>query len=276
MDGFLLLDKPAGVSSHDLVQRVRREVVGRERSRKGVGKIRVGHAGTLDPFATGLLVVLIGRATRVQDHVMGLRKRYETTARFGFVSSTGDPEGEIVETGRMPPEPLGLPTGLLSQRPPAYSAVHVDGRRAYALARAGVEFELPEREVQVHRFERTGPRDFLIECSAGTYIRTLISELGDAYCTALRRTAIGPFDVREAAAEPAAAELVGLGPGLARILPTVPVEGESARRARHGMAIEAPPAVEAPTVVLTDADGPIALAEPRADGTLKPVVGFRA
>ncbi len=276
MDGFLLLDKPAGMSSHDVVQRVRRDVVGRERSRKGVGKVRVGHAGTLDPFATGLLVVLLGRATRVQDHVMGLRKRYETTARFGFTSTTGDPEGDIVETGRMPPEPLVLPTGLVSQRPPAYSAVHVDGRRAYALARAGVEFELPERQVQVHRFERTGPRDFLIECSAGTYVRTLISELGDAYCTALRRTAIGPFDVREAASDPAEAELIGLGAGLERFLPTVAVEGEDARRARHGMAIDLRPGAQAPTVVLTDADGPIALAEPRPDGTLKPVVGFRA
>lgn len=276
MDGFLLLDKPAGVSSHDVVQRVRRDVVGRDRSRKGVGKVRVGHAGTLDPFATGLLVVLLGRATRVQDHVMGLHKRYETTARFGFTSSTGDPEGEIEETGRLPPEPLVLPTGALSQRPPVYSAVHVDGRRAYALARAGVEFELPEREVQVHRFERTGPRDFLIECSAGTYVRSLISELGDAYCTALRRTAIGPFDVSEAAVEPAAAQLIGLGPGLERILPTLAVEGEDARRARHGMAIDAPSETAHPTVVLTDADGPIALAEPRPDGTLKPVVGFRA
>ncbi len=276
MDGFLLIDKPAGVSSHDIVQRVRREVVGRERSRKGVGKVRVGHAGTLDPFATGLLVILLGRATRVQDHVMGLRKRYETTARFGFTSSTGDPEGEIVETGRMPPEPLDLPTGRIRQQPPAYSAIHVEGRRAYALARAGVEFELPDREVQVHRFERTGPRDFLIECSAGTYVRTLVGDLGDAYCTALRRTAIGPFDVAEASAEPSAEDLIGLGPGLERILPTLRVEGEVARRARHGMAIEAPPGQAAPTVVLTDDDGPIALAEPRADGTLKPVVGFRA
>lgn len=276
MDGFLLLDKPAGMSSHDVVQRVRRDVVGRERSRKGVGKVRVGHAGTLDPFATGLLVVLLGRATRVQDHVMGLRKRYETTARFGFTSSTGDPEGEIVQTGRMPPEPLVLPTGPVFQRPPAYSAVHVDGRRAYALARAGVEFELPERKVQVHRFERTGPQDFLIECSAGTYVRSLIAELGDAYCTALRRTAIGPFEVSEASTEPSAADLIGLGPGLARILPTVVVEGEDAHRARHGVAIDARPGTDDPTVVLSDADGPIALAEPRPDGTLKPVVGFRA
>ena len=157
-----------------------------------------------------------------------------------------------------------------------YSAVHVGGRRAYALARAGVEFELPEREVHVHRFERTGPHDFLIECSAGTYVRTLISDLGDAYCTALRRTAVGPFEVDEAAEVPRAADLIGLGPGLARILPTVTVEGEDARRARHGVAIAAAPGTDAPTVVLSDADGPIALAEPRADGTLKPVVGFRA
>jgi tRNA pseudouridine55 synthase len=276
VDGVLLFDKPAGVSSHDIVQRVRREIVGRERSRKGPGKVRVGHAGTLDPFATGLLIVLLGRATRVQDHIMGLRKRYETTARFGFTSTTGDPEGEIVDTGRMPPEPLVLPTGRLRQRPPAYSAVHVDGRRAYALARAGVAVELPEREIEVHRFERVGPRDFIVECSAGTYIRTLVTELGDAYCTALRRTAIGPFSVEEAGSDPTAADVLDLGASLARFLPTMTLDGDAARQAAHGVAVvgAAPPG--APTVLLRDADGPIALATPRADGTLKPVVGFRA
>lgn len=276
VDGVLLFDKPAGVSSHDIVQRVRREIVGRDRSRKGPGKVRVGHAGTLDPFATGLLIVLLGRATRVQDEIMGLRKRYEATARFGFTSTTGDPEGEIVETGRMPPEPLVLPTGLLSQRPPAYSAVHVDGRRAYELARAGVAVELPEREITVYRFERTGPRDFVVECSAGTYIRTLVTELGDAYCTALRRTGIGPFTVEEARLDPIAEDVLDLGAALARFLPVMDLEDESARRAAHGVAVAADAPADAPRVLLRDADGPIALAEPRADGTLKPVVGFRA
>ena len=139
-DGVLLVDKPAGVTSHD--------VVAAERRRLARGA-KVGHAGTLDPFATGLLLVLIGRATRAQRFLMALPKRYETVARLGCTSTTGDPEGEIAP-GRMPPEPLALPTGRIRQRPPAYSAVRVGGKRAYALARAGEAVELPEREVEVH------------------------------------------------------------------------------------------------------------------------------
>lgn len=274
MDGIILVDKPAGMTSHDVVARVRRDVVGRERSRKGVGKVRVGHAGTLDPFATGLLVVLLGRATRVQAHVMALTKRYEATARFGFLSTTGDPEGEITETGRIPPEPLVLPTGTILQRPPAYSAVHVGGKRAYDLARKGIEVDIPPREVQVHRFERLAPDRFLVECSAGTYIRVLVSELGDAYCTALRRTAVGPFDVADAATEPTAADLIPLDAALQRFLPVLELSGEPARRAAHGQPIAKQGTEE--TVLLRDEHGPIALAEPRAGGTLKPVVGFRS
>jgi tRNA pseudouridine55 synthase len=189
----LLIDKPAGATSHDVVARVRGERGG-----------RVGHAGTLDPFATGLLIVLVGRrATREQRRFMELPKTYRATARFGAVSTTGDPDGEITETGIVPSGPLELPTGDVRQRPPAYSAVKVGGVRAYRRARRGEEFELPERLVTVHRFEevwRRGDRaEFEIECSSGTYVRSLIAELGDAYCEDLRRTAIGPFTVEEAA-----------------------------------------------------------------------------
>jgi len=285
VDGLILVDKPAGVTSHDIVARVRREVVGRERSRKGEGRIRVGHAGTLDPFATGLLVVLLGRATRVQPHVMALAKRYEATARFGFTSTTGDPEGEITRTGRLPPEPLVLPTGTVPQRPPAFSAVHVDGKRAYDLARAGAAVELPERDVHVQRFERIAPDRFLVECSAGTYVRALIADLGDAYCTALRRTAIGPFVISEAVTDPQEKDIIGLGEALRRFLPVVELAGEEARRAAHGVAVAGATAdggtsvgagQTEPIVLLSDADGPIALAEPRPGDTLKPVVGFRA
>jgi tRNA pseudouridine55 synthase len=191
-DGMLLIDKPAGKTSHDVVAAVRREHRGR----------RVGHAGTLDPFATGLLLVLIGRATRIQRYLMALPKRYEAIARLGATSSTGDTEGEITHTGRVPPDPPPLPTGELLQRPPAYSAVKVDGRRAYERARAGEEVVLAERPVTVRRFEQLWREDdraaFAIECSAGTYVRTLVSDLGDAYCEQLRRTAIGPFDIGDA------------------------------------------------------------------------------
>jgi tRNA pseudouridine55 synthase len=261
-DGVILVDKPAGVTSHDVVAGVRR--------RFGRG-VKVGHAGTLDPFATGLLLVLVGRATRVQRFVMALDKRYETVARLGYVSTTGDPEGEITP-GRSPDEPLALPTGLIRQRPPAYSAVKVGGRRAYALARRGESVELAEREVSVTRFEqlwRDGDRvAFAIECSSGTYVRSLIADLGDAYCLELRRTGIGPFEVADADPE----RIVPLDDALA-FLPAVDLAGDDARRAAHGVAVSGES--EGP-VRLRDEAGLIALAEPRGDGTLKPVVGFRA
>jgi tRNA pseudouridine55 synthase len=190
--GVLLVDKPAGITSHDVVARVRRE--------RGD---KVGHAGTLDPFATGLLIVLFGRiATREQRRFMELPKVYRALARFGAISSTGDPEGEVTETGVMPPVPLTLPTGELRQRPPAFSAIKVRGERAYRRARRGEEIEMPERFVTVHRFVELWRRDdraeFEIECSSGTYVRSLIADLGDAYCLELRRTGIGPFSVEEA------------------------------------------------------------------------------
>jgi tRNA pseudouridine55 synthase len=193
--GVLLVDKPPGRTSHDIVARVRREL-----------GAKTGHAGTLDPFATGLLIVLVGRpATREQATFMALPKTYRAVARFGAISTTQDPEGEITETGRVPAGPLPLPTGEVRQRPPAYSAVKVGGERAYRRARRGEEVELPERSVTVHRFVelwREGDRaEFEVECSSGTYVRALIAGLGDAYCERLRRTAIGPFGVEEAAAD---------------------------------------------------------------------------
>ncbi len=266
--GVILFDKPPGITSHDVVARVRRA--------QGRG-VKVGHAGTLDPFATGLLLVLVGRATRVQRYLMALPKTYEATAQFGAVSSTGDPEGELRLTGVLPAEELALPTGTLLQRPPAYSAVKVGGRRAYALARAGESVELAEREVRVYRFEerwREGARrGYVIECSAGTYVRTLIAELGDAYCAELRRTRIGGFDV--AAADPEV--IVPLADALG-FLPEVRLDEEAGRRAAHGVAVRPPggaPAPEGAVLRLTDAAGLIALAEPRPDGGLKPVVGLR-
>ncbi|HEX8160119.1 MAG TPA: tRNA pseudouridine(55) synthase TruB [Solirubrobacteraceae bacterium] len=265
-DGVLLIDKPAGKTSHDVVAAVRRNLGPRPRP-------RVGHGGTLDPFATGLLLVLIGRATRIQRYLMALPKRYETVARLGATSSTGDPEGEIVLTGRIPPDPPQLPTGELLQRPPAYSAVKVAGRRAYALARAGEQVVLDERPVTVHRFEqlwREGDRAaFEIECSAGTYVRTMISDLGDAYCLELRRTAIGHFDVADADSE----RVIGLEQALA-FMPAMRLQEDDAKRAGHGVAIAGEPPAGASEVLLLDAAGPIAIAEAR-NGALKPIVGFR-
>ena len=268
LDGLVLYDKPAAITSAGAVARVRRALGGRG--------VKVGHAGTLDPFATGLLLILVGRATRVQRFLMALPKRYEVTARFGARSTTGDPEGEITETGVVPEGDLELPTGTLRQRPPAYSAVKIAGRRAYALARAGeTSLVLPEREIEVYRFEerwrRGDRRGFVVECSSGTYVRSLISDLGDAYCEELRRTAIGSFEVGDADPD----TVIPLATAL-EFLPEVRVDAERARRAGHGMPIPAAPADPVASVVrVTSEQGLIALAEPiEQGGALRPVVGF--
>ena len=207
---LLLCDKPAGITSHEMVVRVRRE--------RGC---KAGHAGTLDPFATGLLLVLLGRATRLQRFLAGLPKTYLATARLGWRSSSGDPDGELTETGRVP-ESLQLPTGKVRQRVPMTSAVRVGGERLYRKAHRGETVKTPEREVEVYRAELLG-RDsesarYEIECSVGTYVRTLVETLGDAYCSELRRTAIGPFRVEDAGEELSAERVAELVPAAGRAL----------------------------------------------------------
>ena len=207
---MLLCDKPAGITSHDMVARVRRE--------RGC---KAGHAGTLDPFATGLLLVLLGRATRVQRFLTGLPKTYRATARLGWRSSTGDPDGDLTETGRVP-ESLELPTGRVRQRLPMTSAVRVGGERLYKKAHRGEVVETPEREVDVHRAQLLdsggGEARYEIECSAGTYVRTLIETLEDAYCSELRRTAIGPFRIEDAGQEVTLERVGELVPAAGEIL----------------------------------------------------------
>jgi len=258
--GVLLIDKPAGVTSHDVVAGTRR--------RLGRG-VKVGHAGTLDPFATGLLLVLVGRATRAQRFLTALRKTYRTVARLGWTSTTGDRDGELTETGRIPAE-LELPTGDLMQRPPAYSAVKVGGERLYRKARRGEAVEGEPRPVTVYRFEqlwREGPRAGLeIECSAGTYVRQLVAGLGDAYCEELERTAIGAFRLEDAHPE----RVVPLREALS-FLPERELDAGEMRRVSHGVAVDG--SANGASVRLTHGGELIAIAEPR-DTALKPVVVF--
>lgn len=276
LDGIVLADKPPGKTSHDVTTLVRRTL----------GVRKAGHAGTLDPFATGLLIVLLGRARRVQRFFTALPKEYIAVARFGAVSTTGDPDGVITETGVLPGPDLVLPTGLVRQRPPAYSAIRVGGVKAYERARRGEEVEMPEREVSVYAFEQLWREDdragFRIACSSGTYVRSLIADLGDAYTVELRRTRIGAFDVADADASKVLPFATTLG-----MFRSVMLDGDDARKAAHGVAVRAPGPIEQACaqwrvpvqpaeVLLHDADGPIALAEERDDGLLKPVVGFRA
>jgi tRNA pseudouridine55 synthase len=259
-DGVLLFDKPAGVTSHDVVARVRRE------QRRGT---KVGHAGTLDPFATGLLLVLVGRATRAQRFLMELPKTYRAVARLGWSSDTGDRDGELTDTGRIPAR-LEIPVGEQLQRPPAHSAVRVGGRRAYELARRGEQLELEPRPIEVHRAEllwHEGERAaFEIECSSGTYVRVLISELGDAYCEELERTGIGRFRLADAGER-----LVPLAEALA-FLPERELLPEEAEAVRHGRRLSAA-AGEPERLRLTHDGELIAIGEPRA-GELQPVIVF--
>jgi tRNA pseudouridine55 synthase len=189
----LLCDKPAGMTSHAVVGQVRRE-----------RHCKAGHAGTLDPFATGLLLVMLGGATRLQRFLTELPKTYLATARLGWRSSSGDPEGELTETGHRPGS-LELPTGTVRQHVPMTSAVRVGGERLYRKARRGETVATPPRDVEIHRAELLREDGELaryeIECSSGTYVRTLIETLGDAYCVELRRTAVGPFRVEDAGEE---------------------------------------------------------------------------
>jgi tRNA pseudouridine55 synthase len=206
----LLYDKPAGVTSHDVVAAVRRE--------RG---LKAGHAGTLDPFATGLLLILLGGATRLQRFLVGLPKTYLATARLGWRSSTGDSDGELTETGAVPTS-LELPTGTVRQRVPMTSAVRVGGERLYKKAHRGETVETPERDVEVYRAELLSSGEGLaryeIECAAGTYVRTLVETLGDAYCADLRRTAVGPFRVEDAGEEIEATRVAELIPAVGAAL----------------------------------------------------------
>ncbi|MGI8844733.1 MAG: tRNA pseudouridine(55) synthase TruB [Thermoleophilaceae bacterium] len=259
---MILYPKEAGVTSHDVVARIRRRLP------KGV---KVGHAGTLDPFATGLLLVLVGRATRTQQYLLGLRKGYRVVARLGWTSDTGDRDGALTHTGRVPAEPH-IPIGAQMQRPPAYSAVKVEGRRLYQLAREGRPREGEPRPVTVHDarlVERDGElATFVVECSSGTYVRQLVADLGDAYCHALQRTAVGPFRLEDSDPD----RVIGVGEALA-FIPGIELEPAEAARAGHGVGLALPSEVEEGPVRLTCQGHLVAIAEPR-DRQLRPVVVF--
>jgi tRNA pseudouridine55 synthase len=272
--GVLLVAKPAGVTSHDVVERVRRL--------PDVGRAKVGHAGTLDPFATGLLIVLIGQATRFQRYFMGLPKAYDAVAQLGAVSDTGDPTGSIRETERRTgPVELAAAAarlvGDIRQKVPLTSAVKVGGERLYRKARRGESVETPTRTVTIARLEVTSFDAVLqraaltIECSSGTYVRQLIADLGEqcdagAYCAGLERTAIGPFRLH-AADE---GRLIPLVEALS-FLPERVLDAGEERLVRNGRALERSAGEpDARQIRLTAGGELVAVAEPR-DGILKPV-----
>ena len=250
------------MTSHDVVAGVRRSLP------RGT---KVGHAGTLDPFATGLLLILVGRATRAQRFLVELPKTYRVVARLGWRSDSGDRDGRLEETARVPAE-LQVAAGTIMQRPPAYSAVKVGGEALYRKARRGQPEEGEPRPVTVHRAELLWRRDdraaFEIECSSGTYVRQLISALGDAYCEQLERIAVGPFSLADADPErvvPVAQALAFLG--------SRELDGDEAARVAHGVRVPAPDGPHGGAVRLTHAGELVAIAEPRGR-ELQPVVVF--
>ncbi len=236
-EGLLLVDKPSGMTSHDVVDVVRRSL----------GTRKVGHAGTLDPMATGLVLLGAGRATRLLRYLGDLPKTYEGTARLGEETDTLDADGRIVRTAPVAvsrDELVGAVTALVGdsmQTPPTYSAVKVGGRKLYEAARRGVELQAAARSIHVEDFVVTAfdgrDVDVRITCSAGTYVRVVIADVGralgcGAHLIRLRRTEIGPFSVRDAA-PPGEAEPLPVERAVAH-LPRVELDVEEARAASHG------------------------------------------
>ncbi|MEV8266542.1 tRNA pseudouridine(55) synthase TruB [Microbacterium sp. NPDC076911] len=247
--GILLVDKSGGMTSHDVVSR----------ARKALGTRKIGHAGTLDPMATGLLVLGVDAATRLLTFIVGLDKTYEATIRLGMNTDTDDAEGD--ETARASQsalagitaaqinEGIATLTGAISQVPSTVSAIKVNGRRAYDLARAGEEVVLKSRSVTVSRFDVVEERrasgfidlDVIVDCSSGTYIRALARDLGaylgvGGHLTALRRTRIGAFEVADATASDRLGEASLLTPAevAAIVLGRIDVTEDEARDLRHG------------------------------------------
>ena len=207
-DGIILIDKPAGITSFGVVARIRRVL-----SKQQGKKVKVGHTGTLDPFATGLMILVIGKECRNAGNYSKLDKVYEATIRLGQTSSTGDPEGEISDVSDIIPtesqikEVLVELTGEITQRPPMFSAIKINGQRAYKLARKGETVEMPERKVTVYSLEFIDYNypeiRIKTHVSSGTYIRTLAEDIGmklgtSAYCNQLRRTSISEWDITAA------------------------------------------------------------------------------
>ena len=237
-EGLLLVDKPAGITSHDAVDRVRR----------ALGTRKVGHAGTLDPMATGLLLIGVGRATRLLRFLSELDKTYEGSCRLGEETDTLDATGEFVRTAEVSASladverAMAAQLGESLQRPPAHSAVKVGGRKLYEAARRGEVLEAPPRLVRVDAFELTSfdgrEAGFRVTCSSGTYVRVLAADVGaalgcGAHLTGLRRTRIGPFEVAGARPPDAPGEPLPVERAVAH-LPRFDLETEEAVAAGHG------------------------------------------
>ena len=284
--GVLLVDKPGGITSHGVVGAARR----------ALGTRKVGHAGTLDPMATGLLILGVGTATRLLTYVVGLGKTYEATIRLGESTTTDDAEGESVartDASAVPRDAIDAGiralTGEIDQVPSSVSAIKVDGRRAYARVRAGEEVELAARRVTISRFEVLAERrdpasgtvdlDVVVDGSSGTYIRALARDLGaglgvGGHLTALRRTAIGPFSVADAVASDAVSPAALRDPAAiaAALFPSVALDDDQATRLGDGKRV--PVATPDAPLVAAVHDGRLTGLVEVGDGVARVVVNF--
>jgi tRNA pseudouridine55 synthase len=283
--GILLVDKPGGMTSHDVVARVR----------KALGTRKVGHAGTLDPMATGLLLLGVDSATRLLTYLVGLDKGYSATIRLGVATDTDDAEGAVIATMDAAPVTreridagVAALTGPIAQVPSSFSAVKIDGRRSYDRARAGEEVVLAPRNVTISRFDVLDERreagfvdlDVDVECSSGTYVRALARDLGaglgvGGHLTALRRTSIGGFAVMDAVSLDAV-DVAALRPPAAiaaQLFPTATLDGAQALDLAHGKRIPLSVA-DAPVVAAVTADGRLAGMVSVTDGLARVLVNF--
>ena len=276
--GLAVVDKPAGVTSHDVVGMLRRRL----------GERRVGHAGTLDPGATGVLVVGVGSVTRLMRFVGDGHKRYTGEVVLGVETDTLDADGTVVATHDMAAVTVDDARqaiaahliGAIEQVPPMVSAIHVDGRRLHELAREGIEVERAPRPVTVECFDVAATADptvlaIDVTCSGGTYIRSLAADLGHlvgggAHLRNLRRTAVGPFTIEEAAPP----DVVELLPPLAAVrgMAVVDVDEATAALVANGRVLPAPDAGAGPWALVTGGDGLLAVYEPFRAGQAKPAV----
>jgi tRNA pseudouridine55 synthase len=288
-DGLVIVDKPGGLTSHDVVARIRRLA----------GTRRVGHAGTLDPMATGVLVVGVEKATRLLGYLTLTQKQYEATIRLGQSTSTDDAEGELTKTASakdVSPETITTAvaelTGEIQQVPPAVSAIKVDGQRAYKLTRAGAAPELKPRPVTVYEFTVTDVRpagdlldvDATVRCSSGTYIRALARDLGcklgtGGHLTALRRTRVGGYGLDAARTLDQLAErfeVMPLAEAAAAAFPRRDLSADEARRLAHGGRLPAGPpgtGTASPTAAFAP-DGSLVALLAEQDGQARPLVVF--
>ena len=279
-DGLVIVEKPTDWTSHDVVARVRRLAHTR----------KVGHAGTLDPMATGVLVLGVGRATRLLGHLSLADKSYDATVRLGVTTTTDDAQGEVVEqrpvdvSDEQIAAALTPLTGDILQVPSAVSAIKVDGKRAYARVRAGEQVELAARPITVHeltvRDRRGNDVDLHVRCSSGTYVRGLARDLGSAlgvgaHLTRLRRTKVGGYDLAQAATLDELAEefrVLPLADAVAAGFPLREVDEEDAMRLRHGIRLS-PSGRSGPVGVFGPDRLLLALVEDR-DGAARPLVVF--